>query len=283
MNRITRQSAQNAVWDVGRLICLAPRLLDASSRSLPDFLIIGAMKAGTTSLYHVLGGHPQVMRSLYKEVHFFDLNYRKGVNWYRAHFPRRGRKQGANAITGECSPSYLFLPSVPELVKATVPDCRFIVVLRNPIDRAYSHYHHQVRLGKETLSFEEATRKERNSLESNPDLLVNGPADGFHTRPTISYLIRSVYPVQLCRWFALFPKERFLVLEYKETLEEMQPAMERICSYLRLRTWVPEQWERRNAGSYRNIAAATREELRRFFEPYNASLETMLGRSFDWT
>jgi hypothetical protein len=281
VNKLTWQSAQSHIWGLGRVLCLTPRLVDAGSRSLPDFLIIGAMKAGTTSLYHVLAGHPQVMRSLYKEVHFFDTNFDKGLDWYRAHFPREQRKARTHSITGECSPSYLFLSSVPSLVKSVVPNCRFIVVLRNPIDRAYSHYHHQIRRGKETLSFEEAIHREKAIIEANGGVLQPGSGTQ-NGQPVLSYLVRSIYEIQLRRWFDLFPREQFLILEYKDVFEDMRGVMEKTCSHLGVQRWAPDQWERRNVGSYKHIKADTREELLRFFEPHNARLQSLLGRSFDW-
>src|SRR5579885_2674785 len=137
------------------------RTITSSIRLLPDFIIIGTQRGGTTSLYAYLGQHPQIAPAVIKEVHFFDNNYERGVGWYRTQFPFLIEKSIAknigqqNFITGEASPYYLFHPHVPERAAKVVPGAKLIVLLRNPIDRAYSHYYHEVELGHEKLSFEQ--------------------------------------------------------------------------------------------------------------------------------
>src|SRR5919108_6081357 len=108
-------------WSVSRRLrpILVPlRTLDAGRRSLPDFVILGAQRAGSTTLYRALIAHPQVRRALLKEVHFFDLNYHRGLRWYRAHFPYRS----PGRITGEASPYYLYHPHAPKRVARDLPD-----------------------------------------------------------------------------------------------------------------------------------------------------------------
>ena len=156
---MTRAYATFAALKLAWRIELLPRMWNAASRSLPDYLIIGAQKGGTTSLYFLLGRHPQVMRSLYKEVNYFERNYHRGVSWYRAHFPTEWAKRSAKAVTGEASPSYLGHREVPSRVRSLLPDCRLITLLRNPVDRMYSSYHHKVRLGHTSLPFEEWLRR----------------------------------------------------------------------------------------------------------------------------
>src|SRR5437763_1646364 len=127
------------------------RHMTAPVRLLPDFIILGAQRAGTTSLYEYIVDHPQVGAASKKEVHFFDRHYTEGVNWYRAHFPPAVRRQrfenrtGKRFLTGEASPYYLAHPMVPERIAAVAPDARFLILLRNPIDRALSHYYHNRR------------------------------------------------------------------------------------------------------------------------------------------
>ncbi|MEJ2557594.1 MAG: sulfotransferase domain-containing protein, partial [Anaerolineae bacterium] len=127
------------------------RLITRFMRVLPDFLIIGAQKCGTDSLFRYLGGHPCIKLASSKEAHYFDLKFDKGINWYRSHFPlipykysvKRLRKQ--DLITGEATPYYLFHPHAPGRAAAIVPHVKLIVLLRNPADRAYSHYNHEVK------------------------------------------------------------------------------------------------------------------------------------------
>ena len=104
-------------------------------RRLPDFLIIGAQKCGTSSMFAYLNQHPQMKLPDVKEIHFFDLNYSNGLDWYTSHFPPASLSH--RMVTGEASPYYLFHPHVPERVRLHCPDVKLVVMLRNPVDRAY--------------------------------------------------------------------------------------------------------------------------------------------------
>src|SRR6266480_7948081 len=134
----------------------------ASLRPLPDFLILGAQKAGTTALYAYLRQHPEITGPSWKEVSFFDRHYARGEAWYRGNFPNSLRARGK--LVGEASPSYLFHPLAPERVAGLVPEAKLIALVRNPVDRAYSHYQHEVALGREPLSFEDAVAAEYERL-----------------------------------------------------------------------------------------------------------------------
>jgi hypothetical protein len=123
--------------------------------ALPDFLIIGAAKSGTSTLYNLLRFHPHVRAAAHREIHYFDQNFEKGVEWYRVHFRPGTNRGGRRTITGESSPSYLAGKQVPQRVAEVVPEARLIALLRNPVDRAYSHYQMDVRVGQMRLSFEQ--------------------------------------------------------------------------------------------------------------------------------
>jgi hypothetical protein len=117
-------------------------------RVLPNYLIIGAQKAGTSSLFNYLSMHPQVKNSYKKEVHYFDKNYDKPINWYKQYFPF---KFGVNDKTmiGEATPNYLYHPFVAGRIKKTIPDVKMIVLLRNPVERVISQYFQAVRKNNE--------------------------------------------------------------------------------------------------------------------------------------
>ena len=129
-------------------------------RGLPDFVIIGAMKSGTTSLYDFVVRHPAITPASRKEVQYFSFWHDLGKLWYRSNFPtdlsrrRFYKKTGQNLLSGEASPDYLFHPEVPGRMKELLPDVKLIVILRNPVDRAYSHYHHRLSRKMLTQSFE---------------------------------------------------------------------------------------------------------------------------------
>ncbi|MBU0638918.1 MAG: sulfotransferase domain-containing protein, partial [Planctomycetes bacterium] len=148
---------------------------------MPDLLIIGAQKAGTTSLHRYLCRHPNVLGPWSKEVHYFDIQYDKGTTWYRTHFPSwpykclKDIRRGRRSLAFETSPYYLFHPCVPERVHKLLPNVKLIAILRDPVGRAYSHYHHELRLGYETLPLEEALAKEEERLAGEADKIRNTP------------------------------------------------------------------------------------------------------------
>ncbi|TMK61142.1 MAG: sulfotransferase domain-containing protein [Actinobacteria bacterium] len=269
-----------------RAVRLLPRRITASGRVLPDFVVIGAQKAGTSTLYARVAAHPLVVPALRKEVHYFDFHWDAGTGWYRAHFPtavhcrRRERRRGARPITGEASPYYLFHPDVPERVRQTIPDVRLIALLRDPVDRAISEYHHAVRLEFEERPIETAL---------DPDHAIEAPARGateWFDRPDgdarrRSYLARGRYAEQLPRWWRVFPREQLLVLETAELRTEA--AMPRVFEFLGLpggmaAAAVPD----RNVHAYPEASESVIERLARYYEPYNAQLWDMLGCQWEW-
>jgi len=256
---------------------------------LPDFVIIGAQKGGTTSLYAHLSRHPNVLPARRKEVHFFDNKFARGAGWYRRQFPsvltRVGRRlrHGAPVLAGEASPYYLFHPRAPERLRALLPGARLIVLLRNPVDRAYSQYWHRVRDGQETLSFEEALDREPERLAGEAERLRADP--GYHSvnHQAYSYLARGVYVDQLVRWRALFPADRMLVLRGEDLFENPAKVYERVLRFLGLPDVRIETFEKRNAAPpYPPMADATRRRLLEYFRPHNLRLYDLLATDFGW-
>lgn len=147
--------------------------LSAPLRPFPDFIIIGAQKGGTSSLFSYLKQHSQLQLPDKKEIHFFDNDYQKGVNWYRSHFPM---KIFDNIKTGEATPYYLFHPHAPQRIFQHCPKVKLIVMLRNPTDRAYSHYMMQNKRKIDPLpTFEEAIDAEESRLRVETLRLGNEP------------------------------------------------------------------------------------------------------------
>lgn len=256
-------------------------------RVLPDFIIIGAQKAGTTTLYDNLAKHPAIQSCDIKEVHFFDTNWSKGENWYRGHFPTQREKSAALArgeswTTGEGSPYYMFHPLVPERVKSVTPNSKLIVILRNPIDRAYSHYQHEVRKGREPLSFKDALADEEKRLLGEESRIINGSAASSFTYQHYSYKSRGYYVDQLQRWFDRFPREQFLILESSELNGDFEGTFARLHQFLGVESIDLPQPKRRNVGVYEDMDADVRTDLTEHFAPYNERLFELLGRRYDW-
>jgi lipopolysaccharide transport system ATP-binding protein len=191
---------------------------------LPDFVVIGTQKGGTSFFYRLLTEHPLVRRAAAKELHFFDNKFAEGVGWYRRCFSEGERVDGQRTITGEASPSYLFDPQVPERMAQIVPEARLIALLRNPVDRAYSHYQMEVRRGKEARSFEEATEEEMTSAEGE-----GNPVDVPH-----AYLRRGLYAEQLERFSFFANRDRLLVVKSENLFTHRLEVLERVLTFLGL-------------------------------------------------
>jgi hypothetical protein len=255
--------------------------------ALPDFLIIGAMKAGTTFLYNVLTRHPHVEPAVFKELSYFNnLIEDEGPEWYRRCFPKPRWKDGRRTITGEATP-YLSHAHAPERAAQLVPQARLIALLRNPVDRAYSHYQQAARKGREPPTFEEAVEAEAAWLCGAQDELFERKDDigRDHRR---YYLARGIYVDQLMRWSKFFAHRQLLVLKSEDLYERGPDILKRVLSFLDLPEWQPEDWRevptKRNKGtSYdREMDPVTRRRLEDFFEPHNRRLYEYLGIDFGW-
>lgn len=259
-------------------------------RMMPDFIIIGAQKGGTTSLYRYLVEHPCVAPIYIKEPHFFDLYFYKGLPWYRAHFPTAVEKyyarrfQKHDLITGEASPYYLFHPQAARRIAKTLPRTKLIVLLRNPIDRAYSQYHHQVsQKGVEPLTFEEALDCEEKRLAGETEKLLKDDKYSSFNHRHYSYLARSKYIEQLPTWMSIFPKEQLLILRSEDLYTNPASIVKQTLEFLSLPTvGMPTVYKAHNEAKYAKMAPATRERLVEYFKPYNARLYEFLGRDFEW-
>lgn len=258
---------------------LTLRRMSAAGRPLPTFLIIGAQKGGTTSLHAYLCEHPRVAPPVTKEVHFFDHELRRGLGWYRAHF-KRGSEPGV--LSGEATPYYLFHPLVPARVAGVLPDCKLIVVLRNPIDRAFSHHNHERALGFERLGFEPAIEAESERLAGEEERILADPAYRSFAHQHHSYLSRGRYAEQLERWLACFDRDQMLVLSAEELFAEPGGVVHDAQEFLGLEARMPTDLAAKNARAYAPIHAATRAALRDEFAPHNRRLYELLGRDFGW-
>lgn len=265
-----RKVARNAVWAFGTAT--------ARGRPLPDFLVLGAQKAGTTALYAYLRWHPGITGPSWKEVSFFDRHWWRGESWYRGHFPLRS----GGRLVGEASPSYLFHPLAPERARAVVPDARLLVVLRDPVDRAYSQYQHEVALGREPLSFEDALEAEDERLRGEVERLQSDPKAFSFAWWNHTYVSRGMYADQLERWFEHFPREQVLALTTEELGERPAQTYASVLSFLGAAPHALDSYPRVFDRDYPPMREETRRALKaRFAEP-NRRLEDLLGRPLGW-
>jgi hypothetical protein len=266
----------------------------SSRRTLPDFLIIGTKRGGTTSLFNALAEHPSVAplfpaAQQIKGVHFFDQHFDRGVDWYRSHFPtvarrlREERRLGGPYLAGEGSPYSLYHPLAAERAARVVPDARFIVQLRDPVDRAYSHYRERVRHGAEPLSFEDALDAEPERLAGEEERIVR-EAPGYQSfgHENWSYFAQGSYAAQLERWFASFPRESLLVLRSEDLFEDFEGVYRKVLQFLGLPPDGKRSFRRFNYHPGAGMSAVTRDRLRTSYREHNERLRALLDRDFGW-
>ena len=259
------------------------RTLTAPLRGLPSALIIGAQRSGSTSLFNYLVRHPDVLPPFGKEIHYFDLHYARGARWYRGRFPYRYRLRGG-ALTLDASPYYLMHPQAPVRAARLLSDAKLIALLRNPVDRAFSHYQHEVRDGRETLSFGEAIEREPERLAGEEERLCADPGYYSFNHHRYSYTRRGRYVEQLRRWVEHFPRSRLMVLQSEWLFRDPAAAIGAVQEFLGLRPHRDEAYEPFYQGKYdREMSPELRRKLVAYFDPYNRDLYQWLGEEFDWT
>jgi Sulfotransferase domain len=257
--------------------------------ALPDFVIIGGKKCGTTFLYHLLGQHPLVEPAASKELHFFDALFDEGIEWYRQCFPAPRWEDGRRTITGEASP-YMANRPAPERMAKVVPEARLIALLRNPVERTYSDYQMVTRKDREHKTFEEAIGLREPAEAGEARTVgkegVNSEGEDANLDDDSEYLSRSRYAEHLLRWSEFFPREQMLVLKCEDFFDNPKQTLKVVLEFLGLPEWEPEPSKlenKRNAGRYEDdMDPTTRGRLEEYFEPHNRRLYDYLGKDFGW-
>ena len=259
------------------------RITTSPIRSLPDFIIVGAQRAGTTSLYNYLIEHPLIMPAFRKEVHFFDSNYNKGLHWYKAFFPFKFEKTlKQNSLTGEASPYYLFYPHTAERIKKKLPKIKIIILLRDPVDRAYSHYNHEVNLGHEQLSFKEAIGKEEERLAPEYKKIMNDDKYYSFNHDHYSYLARGRYIEQIESWVNQYPSDQLIIIRSEDLFNDTQRIISQVFSFLKLPDYKVKYFKEYNRISYKEMGLDIKYKLNEYFKPYNIKLYSYLNKNFSW-
>jgi hypothetical protein len=268
-------------------------------RPLPEYLLIGAKRSGTTSMSRYLLEHPAVlplfpsadrfpMADDVKGVHFFDAAPPRSVAWYRSWFAaswarnRAVARAGEPAVTGEATPYYLFHPRAAERAARVVPDARILVVLRDPVERAYSHWKEQRRNGVEPLDFDDALAAEPERLDGEEARILADPAYRSVAHEHLSYVAHGEYAPQLARWLVHYPRDSMLVVRAEDFYERPQDVFDDVLAFLGLRPHALERPEVWNAAIESPMSDATRDRLRAHFRPHNRALAELLGRDFGW-
>ena len=268
-------------------LALAPQRAAAALRwgAWPDFVIIGAQRGGTTSLYDYLTQHGEIVPALRKEIHYIDNHFDRGPAWYRAFFYRAAlRRLFTPCLTGEATPYYLFHPHAAARLAATLPSARLIIMLRHPIDRAYSHYLHEVRRGHETLPFATAIAQESERVQNTAgELQPPGAYNLAHHHFT--YLSRGLYAAQLQTWQQHFARSQMMIIISESFFAQPGQTLAACLAFLGVQdtAWRPPRFAKRNYhGLYEEIPPALRRQLESYFAAPNQQLVDLLGYDPGW-
>lgn len=259
-------------------------------RAVPTFLIIGAQKSGTSALYRYLLSHPNIIGAAWrKEVHYFDKSYDRGMNWYRSHFPYRyqinrlAKSSQSQIHVGEATPYYLFHPLCARRIHRHLPSVQLIAILRNPVERAWSHYQMECRAGRETRTFQEAIENERASIHVEEQILLSGTQTASATHQHTSYLSRGLYAQQLERYLDLFEPNKVMVLQAERLLADPQTQFDRVLHRLGIGEHRLERATPVHVGGYdRSSPIPMRRQLDRMFEEPNKHLYELIRQELDW-
>jgi len=238
----------------------------------PNFIIIGSQRCGTTSLYTYLAEHPQILTPIKKEMDFFSWHFHRGIDWYLAHFPLM--PQGGEFVTGEASPSYFDCREAPKRLYSAFPEAKLIVLLRNPVDRAISHFYRLKGLNWEGRSLDRAISDEIERLNQNPEYII-GEEPG-------NYLARGRYIEFIKNWLDFFPRKQLLILKSEDFYAGAAATVKQVLEFLDLPVYQLPEYQNANPGFYPRVNESVRDCLSDYFKPYNQELEEYLGRKFDW-
>lgn len=270
---------RRAVWSLG--------WLTARWRLQPDFLVVGAQRAGTTTLYRILSEHPGVLRPTQsKGIGYFDEEHHRGARWYRAHFPlasaaHRGR-DGRRRLTFESRGYYLHHPLAPERIARELPGTRIVVVVRDPVERAYSAYRHEHARGFEDEDFATALALEDHRLAGEAERIRADPTYRSHAHRHQALLGRSRYAEQVRRFVDALGADRVHVVDAGHLFTDPGPELELLEEFLGLETWQPARVEHWNARPASPLEPELEDRLRRYFAPHDAALEQLTGRRPSW-
>ena len=275
-------------------------MLTADARPLPDLVVIGVKRGGTTSIFRDLEQHPAMcplvpsarrlpIRENMKGVHYFDGDVRQSVRWYRSHFASRparalrARRAGAS-FTAEASPYYFFHPLAAERAAAVLPDTTFVVMLRDPVERTISHWAEQTRNGVESLELRDTLAAEAQRVGDAHHALATGAVSASHAHEQQTYAAQSEYAASYERWSAAVGTGRLVVIFSEDYYAHPGAALRVITD----RLGIPPSSDdvartRRNAAPRPgSIDPRLDEELTEHFRPDVERLGTLLGTTPPW-
>jgi hypothetical protein len=287
--KVEPQSAPTAARRAVHSVSVSTGRLTHRARMLPGFLIVGAQRGGTTSMYRTLDQHPAILKAvLHKGVHYFDTGYDHSLGWYQGHFPLRARAALARRATGdvpltfESSPYYMFHPLAAERISRDLPEVKLLVLVRDPVERAYSAHAHELARGYETEPFERALELEDERLAGEAERIVSQPGYLSHSHQHHAYLTRGRYADQLERLAQFVGRDRVHVVDSGRFFTHPEPVYDGVLEFLGLRRHGYPVFERHNARPRSPMPETLRATLNEHFAAADERLTGWLGQPPSW-
>ena len=259
------------------------RSRSSRARALPDFIIVGVQRGGSSTLFNFIAQHPHIHRPLNKETHFFTRDFARGERWYRSYFPKIAEIKPGQ-VTGEATPNYIFYPHSLNRIKTMLPEVKLIVTLRNPVYRAISHYTFSRKVGVETLPISEAMAGEEHRIKSDYQRVLQEPGYLGYEHRHFSYKTRGIYVDQLEKLYALFDPSQILVIKSEDIFEGRREVLAQIFTFIGVSPHFDGLELRRINRLKVNYPLPDNliQDLHQFFIPHNQRLYQFLGRDFNW-
>lgn len=275
---LRRKNRRFSVQSVQYKIKTRLRALNADSRKLPDFIIVGAQRSGTTSLYQFLTSHVEFYSGIKKEIHFFDNFYSRGLKWYKSHFPNKSSKKRSI----DASPYYMFHPLAIDRIASVIPDVKIIALLRNPVDRAFSQYKWEVRQGYEKLNFDDAIKCEKERLNGEREKIQKEVNYYSLNHQHHSYVERGKYYRQVKKVLDNFPQKNCLFLDSEALFNGDLEEFQKLALFLEIDKLDLKKFKETNATRESSMDEDKRKLLQKIFEKENEKLYSLLNRDFKW-
>jgi hypothetical protein len=273
----------------GRALSVRVGAVTAGRRQLPSFIVVGAQRAGTTSLFRALMSHPLVHAANYhKGVNYFDVNYHRDFSWYQGHFPtatslrRAGPGIPGEPITFEASGYYMFHPCAAERIARHLPDVRLVAMLRDPVERAYSAWKHELARDFETEQFERALDLEDDRLAGEVERMLADPGYQSFSHRHHAYVRRGQYAEQLRRLHEHVPPEHVHVIESESFFTTPATTYGALLDFLGLPPVLPDRFDQWNGRPSSPMPEHVRARLGEHFEAHDHALAALLGREPAW-
>jgi Sulfotransferase domain len=278
-----------SVRNTGQRVAFAAGYLSAGLRTPPTFIVVGAQRCGTTSLFRALLSHPHILRPvMHKGVNYFDVGWDKSWSWYLSHFPlaayarRKAAPGRAGADVFEASGYYMFHPQAPQRLAAALPGVKIVAMVRDPVERAYSAYKHEFARGFETETFERAISLEESRIRPERERMVADPHYQSAVYRHQAYRARGQYAEQLRPFVDLLGFDNLHVIESERFFSEPLAVYSRLLEFLGQPVIPPSSFGVFNARPGTPLAPGLEAELREHFAPHDRALAELLGRRPAW-